>query len=147
MFAFQQAPRLDADGFTAFVLRGAGPRMQLAGLPVESIALDLQGSQFDLTVMAAEDGDLIRLSAEYNTDLFDAATIDRFLDRFETLLTSAAVDPTRAVGDLPLLPLTERERISDWRTGVPLTHDERTFVEIFEAQVGAHAAGDRRRGE
>jgi amino acid adenylation domain-containing protein len=135
MFAFQQAPRLDEKGFTAFVLRAEGPRMELAGFPVESIALELQGAQFDLTVMAAEDGGRIAVSAEYNTDLFDAATIDRLLSQFETLLTEAADDSTQLVRDLPLSSVVEREQLARWSEGDELAVGNETFVNLFETQA------------
>ena len=51
--------------------------MNLGGFPLESVALDLQSAQFDLTLMAAEAEGGIATTLEYNTDLFDAATVDR----------------------------------------------------------------------
>ena len=39
----------------------------------------------------------------YNTDLFDAATVERMADQLGTLLAAVAEDPGRAIGALPLL--------------------------------------------
>ncbi|MCA1685270.1 MAG: AMP-binding protein, partial [Planctomycetia bacterium] len=114
MFVFQKAQRLDDRGFTSFVLRGEGTRMELGGLPVESIALETRSAQFDLTVQVAEDAGRLAVSAEYNTDLFDAETIDRLLGHYRTLLEAAADDPGQSLGYLPILTVAERSRLALW---------------------------------
>ncbi|HWE34976.1 MAG TPA: amino acid adenylation domain-containing protein, partial [Isosphaeraceae bacterium] len=117
MFAFQQAQRLGDRGLSPFVLRGDGPTMELAGVPVESVALDLGAAQFDLTLNAAEAHGRIELAAEYSTDLFDAATIDRLLHHFMTLLASIVADPDRPISALPLITADERDDLIRWARG------------------------------
>jgi len=134
MFVLQKAQRLDDQGFTSFVLKGEGPSMELGGFPVESIALEGSSAQFDLTMQVAEDRGRLAVSVEYNTDLFDAATIDRLLGHYRVLLGAAADDPDRPVGDLPLLTTAERERIDGWNAAE--TSGEPTgFPELFEQQA------------
>jgi non-ribosomal peptide synthetase component F len=59
-------------------------------------------AQFELTLYMIDTGsDLIAL-AEYRTELFDAATIDRLLGAYRSLLEAAAADPDLAVAELPL---------------------------------------------
>ncbi|WP_460727184.1 amino acid adenylation domain-containing protein, partial [Nocardia heshunensis] len=51
----------------------------------------------------------------YATDLFDAATMARFGDRFALLLKAIAAQPERAVGDIDLLDAAERTLVRyDW---------------------------------
>src|SRR5262249_25641258 len=45
---------------------------------------------------------------EYDTDLFDGPTITRLHGHYERILEGIVADPSRRIGDLPLL--TERER-------------------------------------
>ena len=49
--------------------------------------------------------------AVYNTDLFDAATIERMLRHLEMLLDRAVANPDEPVSKLPLLSTEERDRI------------------------------------
>ena len=51
---------------------------------------------------------------EYNTDLFDAATIERMLGHFRTLLEGIVADPDQRLSELPLLTAAERQQLADW---------------------------------
>ena len=69
-----------------FALGIDGARMEIGSLTLESIALGGEPAQFDLTMMMAETGDGLAAALQYNTDLFDAATIQRMLEHFHSLL-------------------------------------------------------------
>ncbi|MGO9462606.1 MAG: amino acid adenylation domain-containing protein, partial [Isosphaeraceae bacterium] len=136
MFVFQQAQVLDSQGLTAFALRESGPRMDLGGMAFESVALDLGAAQFDLTLVAAEQDDFLALSLEYNADLFDAATIDRLLDHFRTLLESIAAAPDRPIASLDLLPDAERRMLlATWSTHVSGPPPAELITQLFEVQA------------
>jgi len=51
---------------------------------------------------------------QYNTDLFDDATIERMAGHFETLLDGIVADPGRRLSELPLLTETERRAQAAW---------------------------------
>ena len=55
--------------------------------------------------------DALHLAVEYNTDLFDAATIERMAVHLEVLLTALVADPDRPVSRLPLLTEAERRQV------------------------------------
>ncbi len=75
-------------------------------------------SKFDLTLFAIEMVDGLKLTMEYSTDLFDAATVDRMLGHFRTLLEGAEARPDLPVGELPMLTEGERKRLLDqWDDG------------------------------
>ncbi len=60
-------------------------------------------------------GDEYILEAEFNTDLFDAATIQRWAEHYLQLLHDAAAQPHTSVSDLRLMADAERRRILvDW---------------------------------
>ena len=50
-------------------------------------------------------------SVEYSTDLFDAATIDRMLGHFRTLLEGIVADPDQTIAALPMLSEAERKQL------------------------------------
>jgi len=111
MFVFQKAQRLDAEGLSPFALRESGSKMDLGGFPVESLALGERAAQFDLTMMTAEEDGGLVASLEYNADLYDAATIDRMLGHYRTLLAAVVADPARPLMALPLMPEAERRLV------------------------------------
>lgn len=81
------------EGTAAFEIEGR----RLTGLPVARGA-----AQFDVSLTVADDGAAILASFEYDTDLFEAATIAAIADQFRCLLGAVLADPTRPLGHLPL---------------------------------------------
>ena len=70
------------------------PRLELAGATVSEFRFDPGTVRFDLDLFAEQraDGTLL-LELDYRTDLFEAATAERLLDRLAALLTAAALGP------------------------------------------------------
>ncbi|WP_425301083.1 amino acid adenylation domain-containing protein, partial [Nocardia neocaledoniensis] len=81
----------------------------LPELQVEPIDLEQRSLRFDLSVTVGDDG-AGGLSARfgYATDLFDAATVARFADRWLRVLRAVAANPAVPVGDIDLLDGRER---------------------------------------
>ncbi|MFI0976471.1 amino acid adenylation domain-containing protein [Streptomyces sp. NPDC021093] len=93
-----------------------GGTLALPGLDVREFRPPSVSSIFDLTLEFAETatGELAG-TVEYNTDLFDAPTAARLVGHLQVLLAGIAQDPSRAVGDLPLLPDDELRTLTrDW---------------------------------
>jgi amino acid adenylation domain-containing protein len=87
----------------------------MADLAISSFPLPGESSKFDLTLIAAEDGAGLRVTVEYNTDLFDKSTIERLLGHFQVLLQAAVANPEVRLSELPLLTEQERKQILvDW---------------------------------
>jgi amino acid adenylation domain-containing protein len=135
LFAYQKAQRLGAEGLAPFALRKAGPRLELGGLPLESVALDLRTSQFDLTFSAAESGDGLTVALEAAADLFDPGTATRIVERYRALLESIAARPSQRVSELELLPVKERVRVlSRWNRTEADFARESTIHALIERQ-------------
>ena len=83
-----------------------------------------------------EDADKLQVVALYNTDLFEATTIERMLGHYRQLLQGIVADPVQRVSQLPLLQANERRQLlvdwNDTRTPYP---PEQSIPELFEAQV------------
>ena len=75
-------------------------RLALSGLEVTPLVPDPKVAKFDLTVAADPQGDTLALGVEYNTDLFDEATVAEFTDRLIALLLAAAEHPERRISEL-----------------------------------------------
>jgi amino acid adenylation domain-containing protein len=63
-----------------------------------------------LNVMESPDG--LTLDCDYNTRLFDEATVSRWLGHYETLLAGLAADPAQPVSRLPLLSAAEQNEMA-----------------------------------
>jgi amino acid adenylation domain-containing protein len=98
-------------------------------------------SKVDLALYTELEPGSFAVSAEFRTDLFDEATIDLWLERFEVLLRSVAGDPHARVDELALLGSHERERLAAWSQG-PAIEGCETTVHAALAAVAARA-GDK----
>jgi len=76
---------------------------------------------FDLFLNVVEDANGLHLHLDYNTGLYDQATIQRWLRHYETLLSGFADAPLTPSSHLPLLTHTERTSILQ---GFNRTHAE-----------------------
>jgi thioesterase domain-containing protein len=85
--------------------------MPEGSIHIEHYVTETGTSQFDLTLFAAETAEGLEVGVEYNTDLFDAATMDRLLEHYRGLLAAVAADPALRLEDIPVPPLTERKTV------------------------------------
>ncbi|MBV9788527.1 MAG: amino acid adenylation domain-containing protein, partial [Chloroflexi bacterium] len=99
-----------------------------------------QVTDYDLTLSVTESNDGLAGVFQYNTDLFDAATIQRLAEHFQQVLHSLS-NPDQPISTIPLFTTTERRRIlHEWNaTAAPLPL-EQSLVQLVAAQ--AHAAPD-----
>ncbi|OSC76786.1 non-ribosomal peptide synthetase [Streptomyces sp. BF-3] len=112
------------------------PRLTLAPQPLGSDV-----AKFDLSFNFEEergaDGAVTGLGGviEYNSALFDAATVRSFADRLVRLLTEAVLHPDRPLSHYEVMSPAERklllEEVNDTRREVP----EGTIADLFDAQA------------
>ena len=101
-------------------------------------------ARFDLVVEFWPRGDDLALTVEYNTDLFDAATIESLGEDLETLLRRVVDDPDRPLRALvPLdFPPDETVRIRGFR--VDLAEVEQAVLRYHEVADAAVVVADKR---
>ncbi len=92
-------------------LRISRAPLRVPGL--EAVLLDPETvtAKLDLLLTLEEWEDRVDGRLEYRSDLFAAATADRLLGHFRTLLAAALADPGRRLSDLPLLAAAERQQL------------------------------------
>jgi amino acid adenylation domain-containing protein len=121
MFAFQNTPL---------------PKLLLPDLKSESIEVDGGIAKFDLTFSLAEKDQGIAGYVEYNTDLFDHATIGRMIGHFKTLLEGIVADPDQRISDLPILTEAERNQLLlEWNDTKADYPKDRGIHKLFEEQA------------
>ena len=85
----------------------------LPGLSVASAPNGKAFSNFDLFFNFIEGADGLRLDCDYNTDLFDAATIGRWVGHLRTVIGAMIDAPATPVGDVPLMSAEEARALFD----------------------------------
>lgn len=122
---------------TLFDLQDASIRTaNVPGLLIEHVEVDPQTSLLDLSLYLVRDGDELRGFFEYNTQLFDAATIDLLVERLRTLLAGIATSPDRRLSELPVLGEHERRRLIHELNATSVSYArERCIHELIEDQV------------
>ncbi|UNO41478.1 non-ribosomal peptide synthetase [Streptomyces sp. MST-110588] len=111
--------------------------MDLHGVTLSEQPLTLDFSMFDLTFEFQEDGDELRASIEYSTDLFDLSTVERLAGHLATLAEGLAEDgaTARPMAALPMLTADERERLATDTTGPVHPPAGGTVLDVFQAQA------------
>ncbi|MEA2175560.1 MAG: hypothetical protein QOD00_3152, partial [Blastocatellia bacterium] len=121
----------------AFVLQNAPmPALEISGLRMGLVEIDSGTSKFDMTLSLEETEQGLKGLLEYNTDLFDATTISRFISHYQTLLQSVVNGPTARLSELSLLTGEERQQLLFERNQTRADYSTPSFVhQMFEAQV------------
>ncbi len=111
-------------------------RREFAGLVVRPFAVGRPMSHYDLSLDVTDREEGLGCLFSYNTELFDASTIERLASHFQTLLEGIAADPDSRVLAVPLLSAAERRGIltgfNDTAKAFPR---DRCLHELFEEQV------------
>jgi len=109
---------------------------QFSNLTLQPVAAESRIAKFDITLSMVEQGEKLGGTFEYNTDLFDEATIRRMMKHFQILLEGIVSNPNQAIAKLPLLTESEKQQLLvEWnRTAAPFP-DNKCAHELFEDRV------------
>src|SRR5207245_1627454 len=99
----------ELEGLLGFFVNTLVLRCQLEGQDPE-----LDVAKFDLTLGVAESEQGIEAALEYNTNLFEPATVKRMLMHWQQALQSLVQQPDQRVADVSLLTETERALLERW---------------------------------
>jgi natural product biosynthesis luciferase-like monooxygenase protein len=121
IFALQNAP--------------AAP-LRLSGLQVRVEPIYTGTAKTDLSIWASEEPAGLSITAEYNTDLFNADTVQRLLGHFRVLLEGLVADPDRRISQLPLLMPAEQDRLMvEWNSTHQAYPKNQCIHQLFEEQA------------
>ena len=102
---------------------------------------DVSGREYNhypLTVQA-QPGPELSLRVEYDTDVFNAASIEALVERFKRVLLAITADPTRRLSSMDLLDAGERTHLDEIGNRASLTQRvaAASIPVLFAAQVSA----------
>ncbi|MCL4180305.1 MAG: amino acid adenylation domain-containing protein [Verrucomicrobia bacterium] len=105
-------------------------RLRMTGLDVRVTTNPKQFVNMDLFFNLIQAEASLEIECEYNTDLFDRDTIERWLGHFETLVEGIIAQGDRALGNLQLLSESDRSQLLiEWNQ---TAHDYPRDVAIHE---------------
>ncbi len=98
MFMFQNMPK---------------QTFKIQGLEMEDVPFESGIAKFDLSAQVFEDDEegILHWSFEYNTDLFEQATVRKMIDHFRNLLNGILEGPDRSLAQIPMMSARERDRL------------------------------------
>jgi amino acid adenylation domain-containing protein len=121
LFTLQNAP-LDA--------------LRLPGLSFQPLPADSATSKFDLSLFLSESPEGFSGVFEYNTDLFDASTLQRMAGHFQVLLESVLANPDAPLSSATILSPSERHQLLvEWNATNADFPADTCLHHLFEAQV------------
>src|SRR5579863_8867758 len=120
---------------TMLVVHGHAPdaELKLPGLRATTLAVSTSSSRFDLSLGLSDSGRKITGVAEYDSDLFDASTIERLLTHFRQVLEHVVGDPGRRISEIELAG--EREQVVVEWNATRRQYAARCVHELVEGQV------------
>ncbi|MEA3151979.1 MAG: hypothetical protein QOD56_2918, partial [Gammaproteobacteria bacterium] len=122
-----------------FNLERLSERVELPGLTIDVAPNAKAHVNFDLFLNVIESADGLRMDCDYNTDLFDAGTIDHWLECYKALLEAIVADAAQPVSQASCIPAEERTRLliglNDTAADFPR---DSTVNRLIEAQAAAN---------
>ncbi|MEA2905942.1 MAG: hypothetical protein QOI12_3329 [Alphaproteobacteria bacterium] len=119
VFQWPRAPGLQTDALLPFV-------PVASGIAKFDLALELVWTETEL-----------RGHIEYNTDLFDAARIERMVTHYLQLLDGILADPSQRISELPILTEEEVRQLDRWNATASDYPREKSIPDVFTAVATA----------
>ncbi|HEV2962010.1 MAG TPA: amino acid adenylation domain-containing protein, partial [Candidatus Angelobacter sp.] len=136
MFVLQKTGQHSNEDLGALALGAPGAEMQLGDLVLEAVPMEHTVAQFDLTLAMAEISGAMVASFEYNTDLFEDATIQRMMRHFERLMRGSIAHPEQPTSEVSLLTEEDsRQVLTDWNQTKRRWPAYNTVLDLLEAQA------------
>ncbi|MGL5060428.1 MAG: non-ribosomal peptide synthetase [Microcoleus sp.] len=120
-----------------FALQIAPPgKLELQNIALTPLEIGNFTAKLDLILSLRETETGLQGRWDYNTDLFDGATIERAIANFEMLLAGIVAHPDRNVEKLPLLAPKERHQLLvEWNNTTCEYPLNKCIHQLFEEQV------------
>ena len=110
--------------------------LQKSLLRMEPYLKGQRGGHLDLSLMVREAKGEIEPCWQYNTDLFDAATIERMVKHFVRLLNSIVLNPQQPIFQLLMLAEVEQQQLLfEWNNTQADYPLDKCIHQLFEEQV------------
>ncbi|WP_017690399.1 non-ribosomal peptide synthetase [Paenibacillus sp. PAMC 26794] len=115
---------------------GKKPALKLGdGIVCSPVSCKRTGSKFDLLLYVSDVGADFEFEVEYNTDLFDANSIERMMNHYSHLLGQLAIDLDGKVSQVSIIPDEEKHLILDVWNDTQVEYPRTSVIDMIEAQA------------
>jgi len=110
--------------------------IELPEMTLKVLEVDNGTAKFDLTLALESGAEGINGYLEYNTDLFEAHTIDRMASHFRTLMLAMVADQEQSIQDLSMLSAAEQDQLLvQWNQTATEFPFDQSVAELISTQV------------
>jgi len=109
-------------------------RLEIPGLVVQEIEFESGIATFDLTLEIL-DLDSLHCTFQYDSDLYNDATIQRLAGHFSTIVEGVVGAPNEKISKLPLLTAPEIQQLKEWNNTASDYRRELCVHTAFEEQA------------
>ncbi|MGF6176133.1 amino acid adenylation domain-containing protein [Ensifer sp. 4252] len=120
-----------------FNLERVPDNLEFGGLQTTIASNAKAFSNFDMFFNLTEGPKGVRIDVDYNAEVFERSTIERWIGHFVTLVAALAADITRPIRDLPLLAAAEQAWLADGLNDTAADYDRDAFVFSLFARKAA----------
>lgn len=122
-----------------FILQNAPHEaFELPGLSARLREVDNRTAQFDLILSLRRTAEGMAGYVHYDTDIFDATTMQRLIGHYRALLQSACADPSQRISMLQMLTPAELQRVRyDWNDTAQPRETGMCLQHLVQRQVAA----------
>jgi amino acid adenylation domain-containing protein len=111
--------------------------LELPDLKLELLEVDRKMTPFDLSLAITETEQGLMGALEYNTDLFDAGTMQRMMDHLVVVLRGIVADPEQPIATIPLLTDAERQQMLSEHATPTAAYPEDVCIHALIAEQAA----------
>lgn len=113
--------------------------VEMAGLTIHFQEIDSRTAKCDITLNMTRRTDTLDAYLEYNTDLFDDATMMRLIHHFQTVLEGIVANPDQRLAAISILTDAERHEILETWNDVGTDYPRAACVhQLFEEQAARY---------
>ncbi|MCP4218206.1 MAG: hypothetical protein GY765_26455, partial [bacterium] len=111
-------------------------KLEMEGLTITPLEVENKTSKLDINIEVFEEEKGTRVELEYCTALFKRATMERFFNHFERLLTEVTASPGMLLSSIQIMDEVERQRVVDEFNQTEADFNLDTTVhELFRSRV------------
>lgn len=110
--------------------------LKLPGVSLELLDQEISSSKFDLLFIVEDLNDKLKISIEYNTDIFNLSTITSLSNIILNLIKGIVQNPNEEISRLPIISEKEKNKIlTDWNSTQSDYPKTLCVHQVFEEQV------------
>ncbi|RKG57303.1 amino acid adenylation domain-containing protein, partial [Corallococcus sp. CA054B] len=95
-----------------FTLQNTPPvRLELPGLSLRVLDVEIETAKFDMSLVLGEGPDGVSGVLNYDSDLFDRATVARMMEHYGVLMEAFVANEHARLSELSPLPVSERQQV------------------------------------